>query len=222
MHEDWANQMVGEARYQLSAYTHDRAKSGKLSQRQINSRKWAESECGIQIGENGEDWKTISISQWRLCIEDSFSKNVLVNSYELYEILTGHSREEVNPRMKLRIGTTGNAGVASISANVEAIEGIAGRRSIVGANEALSARGLLTEITLPDYGYVRSSVILHEGMDFILYIDWVGGDLDELTYTDRQGGERKLMVIHMPTAMVFASVPHEVYERSRIERRYLG
>ena len=87
------------------------------------------------------------------------------------------------------VGTTGNAGnVAAISAMVVTIGGIVGRRAIAEANGSLAERGLLTETPVPNYGYVRSSAILRERMGFDLYNDWEGGNLDELTYTDRQGG----------------------------------
>ena len=121
------------------------------------------------------------------------------------------------------IGSAGNTGnVASVNAMVDTIEGIAGPRSMVEANEALAARGLLAEMPSPDYGYVRSSLILHERMDFNIYNDWVSGSLNELAYTDRQRGKRPIRVIHMPTAKVCVQIPHEVYPRSRSERRYVG
>ena len=73
----------------------------------------------------------------------------------------------------------------------DAIEGIVGPRSMMEANESMWERGLLTGIPAPDYGYVASTPILHERerMAFGLYNDWLGGNLGELTYADRQGGE---------------------------------
>ena len=105
--------------------------------------------------------------------------------------------------MELMIGAPGNTGnVAAINVTVDAIEGIVGSRSLVEVNEALAAMGHMAEIPVPGYGYVIGRWLLHEKMDFDLRNDWAGGDLDELTYTDRKGG-RPLRVIHMPTAMVF-------------------
>ena len=78
---------------------------------------------------------------------------------------------------------------------------------------------------VPNYGYGRSSGILRARIDNIIYNDWVDGNLDELSYVDRQGGEPKRRVVHMPTDTRYkacASIPHEVYARSRAERRYVG
>ena len=138
-------------------------------------------------GGNGKEWGTISISRWRLYREDAFAKNDLSSPYGVYEIPTGNNRDETNPRRKLGVGSAGNASVASISATVEAIEGIVGRLAMVEANAALAERGLLTEIPSPGYGYLRSSVILHETMGQSLYNDRVDGNLYELTYVGRRG-----------------------------------
>ena len=43
---------------------------------------------------------------------------------------------------------------------------------------------------LPNYGYVRSSVILRGRIGDILYNDWVDGNIDELTYVYRRGGNQ--------------------------------
>ena len=137
---------------------------------------------------NGEDWMAISIIQSMLYIKDAFANHVLVGPFEIYEILMRHNREETNPRANLRIGPTGNACVAAISVMVETIGGIVGCLEMVEATAALSAKGMMTEIPSPDYGYVRSSVILRERIGQSLYNDWVDGNLDELTYVDRQGG----------------------------------
>ena len=92
--------------------------------------------------------------------------------------------------MKLRIGPAGNAGVAAISVMVETIGGIVGVLAMVEANSSLEERGILTEMPSPEYGYVRISVILHARMAKSLYNDWVDGNLDGLTYVDRQGRNR--------------------------------
>ena len=46
----------------------------------------------IQIGDNGDDWKTISISHWRLYLKDAFATHVLVSQFGIYEILMGYTR----------------------------------------------------------------------------------------------------------------------------------
>ena len=188
-HQDWANQMVGDALYQQTLMILRNLRNGPNG-RKANSRKWAESECGIQIGENGEDWKTISVILWWMRLEDACLKHVLVRPYEIFEISMGHNREEEwNPRRNLRIGTTGTAcNVAAINVMVETIEGVVGAQSLVEANEALAAIGHLSEMHVPEYGYARGILLLRERMDFDLCNDWARGDLDALTYEDRQWG----------------------------------
>ena len=190
-HQDWANQMVGDALYRQTLMVMRNLGNG-TDGRKIDSRKWVGGwggpECGIQIGENGEDWETISVILRCVSLEDAFLKNVLVSPYEILEILMGHNREEGNPRRKLRIGTARNAGnVASINAMVETIDGVVGSRALVGENEALAARGHLAEMPAPAYGYVRGIFLLRERMEFDLCNDRANGNLGELTYTDRQG-----------------------------------
>ena len=41
------------------------------------------------MGNGGEDWKTIAVSQWWLNLEDSARRQVLVSQYGIFEILTG-------------------------------------------------------------------------------------------------------------------------------------
>ena len=53
----------------------------------------------------------------------------------------------------------------------DAIEGIVGGLSMVEAHAALAGIGVLTELPAPNYGYVRSSAILHERIDNSLYSD---------------------------------------------------
>ena len=144
-------------------------------------------ECGIQIGDNGDGWEAVSVSQWRLYMKDACAKHALVRPCGIYEILMGYTGG-LGPRKKMRIGPTGNAGVVSISVMVETIEGTVGCLAMEGANAALAGRGVLTELPVPNYGYVRSSAILHGRIENIMYNDWVGGNLEELIYADRQGG----------------------------------
>ena len=112
--------MAGEAIYQHTLVTMRNRGHGPNGSKD-NSRKWAESDRGIQIGEDGGDWKTISIIQWRLYLKDAFAMHVLASPFGIYEILMGDTRE-LDPRKGMGIGATGNAGVASISVMVETIE----------------------------------------------------------------------------------------------------
>ena len=150
-HQDWENRMVGESLYQQTPMIM-RKMGIDTNVRKISSRKWAECECCIKIGENGEDWETISVILWRMGLKDAFSHHVLVSTYGISEISMGHIREEGNPRGKLMIGETGNArNVASVNAMVETTAGIVGARSLVEVNASLAARGKLTEMHVPGY-----------------------------------------------------------------------
>ena len=121
----------------------------------INSRKWAGGECGVVMRNDGEDWKSIAVSTWWMSLEDSATRRVLVSPYEIFEILMGGNRDEIDPRLTLHIGTTGNAGsYATRNIMAHPIEGIAGKRSVGGVNASLRGSGHM-EIPIPLYGYLR-------------------------------------------------------------------
>ena len=52
-----------------------------------------------------------------------------------------------------------------MSVLVGTIEGIVGGLAMVEANAVLSGRGVPAELPSPNYGYVRSSAILHERIE---------------------------------------------------------
>ena len=116
--------MVGEALYHHTLMIL-RNRGNDSDGSNINSRKWVKSACGIQIGDNGDEWKTISITHWWMYLKDSFATHVLVRSFGIYDISMGYTRG-LDPRKTLRIGPTGNAGVVAMSVLVETIEGIDG------------------------------------------------------------------------------------------------
>ena len=188
-HVDWATEMVGWALYRNTLMIlRNRGKDSNGSK--INSRKWVGGECGIQIGGNGEDWKTISASHWRLHLHDAFVAHVPVSPFEIYEILMGYTRL-LDPGKKMGIASTGQAGVAAMSVMAETIEGIVGGLAIVEANPALAGRGVLTELPVPNYGYARSMVVLHARIENSLYNDWVYGNPDDwCMWIDKGGNQR--------------------------------
>ena len=186
--EDWANRMIGEAPYRHTLMIM-RKRGNDSNLGKINSRRWAQSECGIQIGENGEGWATISIIQRDIYLQAAFARNVPARPFGIYEILMVRNRD-MNQRKKLEIGETGNSGVLAISVMVETIEGTVGGLSTAESTAALAERGAMTEMPSPDYGYVRSSATLHERIDNILYNGRGDGNLAELTYADRLGRDR--------------------------------
>ena len=133
--------------------------------------------------------KTISIAQRRLYMQDAFAAHAAVSPFGIYEILMAHTRD-MNPRKRLGVGGTGNEGVAAIRSMVEMTERTAGRLEMAGANSALEERGVPTELELPNYGYVRSSIIFHGGIDNALYNELVDGNPDGLTHVGRRGGAK--------------------------------
>ena len=44
------------------------------------------------------------------------------------------------------------------------------------------------EIPTPEYGYLLGILLLREKIDYKMYSDWVGRELEELAYTDSHGG----------------------------------
>ena len=136
-----ANRMIGEALYQQTRMIM-RKMGSDFKGRRINIRKWAGCECGIKMGENGEEWETISVSLWRMGLWGAFSKHVLASTYEIFAVLMDHNRGEVNPRRKLRIDTTGNArSQASINAMVETTGWVIAPRALVEVNASLGREG---------------------------------------------------------------------------------
>ena len=122
-------------------------------------------------------WKTISITPWRLFLQDAFLQDVLLSPFEIWGILTGGNREEVGPMRKLRIGMTGNVGVrsAAINATAGGISGIVGGRALVEEKESLVASGEVAEAPSPTYGYLRSNALLFDRKADDLINAWVWG-----------------------------------------------
>ena len=89
----WAARMIGEKIYQhamttMREYGNDN-RGGKL-----NSRKWAEEQCETDLGDRGEDWKSIAISKWWICVKDGVMNHVLLGPYEIYEIRMEANHEQ--------------------------------------------------------------------------------------------------------------------------------
>ena len=83
----------------LSTDTHDHAKYGKRLRRQQDQQsKMGGRRSRNQDRRNGEVWVTISVSLRLVRLEEAFAKQVLVSTYEIFEILMGRSREEGGPR----------------------------------------------------------------------------------------------------------------------------
>ena len=75
--------MVGEALYQQTLMIL-RNLGNDFNGRKINSRSWVVSEWGIQIGDNGEDWETISVTQRWVSLKDAFMKRALVAPFGIF------------------------------------------------------------------------------------------------------------------------------------------
>ena len=138
-----------------------REKGNDSNGSKINRRKWAEEECGAVMGNDGEDWKSIEASQWRLNLKGTVLRHVLLSPYEVYEISMVGNREGGNPRLKLRVGPTGNTGsYAALNIITHPIGGIVGRRSVAEVDSSLSLSGYIA-IPIPEYGYLMGGRILN-------------------------------------------------------------
>ena len=76
--------------------------------------------------------ETLSVATCWFTLEEIFIPHVLVIPFGILEILMGGNREEMNHRMKLRIGMTGNigGGAPALNALAETIEGFIGGRTL--------------------------------------------------------------------------------------------
>ena len=96
---------------------------------------------------------------------------------------------------------------------------------MVEVSATLSERGVLAELPMPDYGYVRIGMILLGEMDEDMINDWAEGHLGDLTYTDNHGmntGARTPICQIPIKGWVCLSTSHEIPERNQTERRSAG
>ena len=88
------------------------SKGSKIGRRELAGKK-----LEMPLGENGEDWKTISITQWWVGMKEYFSLHVFVSPIEIWEMLMEWNKGIRNPMRKLGIGNTGNACQGNPAAN---------------------------------------------------------------------------------------------------------
>ena len=105
----------------------------------INRMSQVEAELEIPMGDKGGDWKTISIAQRWMVMNDQFLFQVLVIPIAIWEILMEWNQGGNPQGKKLRIGSTGNAGAGNPAINAlwEVIEAKVGKNSIWGSEEVL-------------------------------------------------------------------------------------
>ena len=137
-----------------------REKGNDFKGSKINSRKWVGEECGVVVGNDGEGWKSIAVSTWRMSLGDAVMRRFLVSPYGIFEILMERSRDGPNPKLRHRVGTTGKTGsYATLNIMVESIGGVVGNRPSNEANEALRGGGLIA-IPNPEYGYLMGDLVI--------------------------------------------------------------
>ena len=78
-------------------------------------------------------------------------------------------------------------GAPGINDLSETIEGFIRGRSLGEIGEDLGARGVVTEVPMPTYGYMRRDEFYHVSRDDDLINGWALGALNGLIHTDRQG-----------------------------------
>ena len=112
---------------------------------------------------------------------------VPASPYEIYEILAEVNNAHKQPRMKLRIGSTGKTrSYATLNITTQPIVGVFGKKSRDEVTLSMKNSGSI-EIPTPTYCYMRSSQMKHGGIDICRYNDWIQQDLGELIYVDRLG-----------------------------------
>ena len=124
--------------------------------RKINRRGLAEQELEMPLGGKGEDWETISITQWWVEMGEYFLLHVFVSPIEIREMLMGRNQGIRNPRRKLRVGNTGNSspGNPAINALLGVIEGVVGANSIGEVKKDPTQRNAMAGLPPPTYGYM--------------------------------------------------------------------
>ena len=69
----------------------------------------------------------------------------------------------------------------------ETIDAYIGGRSLVELQDELGSRGVVSEVPMPKYGYMRKYERYHAMIGEDLINDWAIGALGGLIYTDRKG-----------------------------------
>ena len=131
-HRDWASEGIGEAIIMHTLWIM-RWKENDSMGSKINRSSLVEAGRDILMGDRGEEeWKTISIAQWWVVMKDKFLLRVLAIPIEIWEILMAWNQGIQAQRKKLRIGSTGGAGLGDpeINALCDVIEAQVGDNSI--------------------------------------------------------------------------------------------
>ena len=129
-HPKWTGGHLGETIYVYTPWILKRMGDDSMGSK-INREVLVEAELEMSMGKKGEEWETISIAQWWIVMKEHFLLHVFVSPIEILEILMGRNHEIRPPRRKLRIGTTGNAGLGNpaINASADVIGEIVGSHS---------------------------------------------------------------------------------------------
>ena len=67
------------------------------------------------------------------------------------------------------------------------IEGLIGGGSLVEMKDELGPKGVVSEVPMPTYGYMRKDEFYHVSNDEYLLNDWALGTLKGLIHTGRKG-----------------------------------
>ena len=155
----------------------------------INRRGWVKQELEMPLGEKGENWKTISLSQWWVGMEEYILLHVFISPIEIWEILTGRNQGLRNPRRKLGIGNTGNAGPGNPATNaiLDVIEGVVGANSFGEVKKESIQRNVTEELTPPTYGYMGKVEFYTRSVDGNLMNERVSHALRGMIYTEEIG-----------------------------------
>ena len=119
-------------------------------------------------------------------MEEYFLLHVFISPIEIWEMLTERNQGIRNPRRKLRIGNTGNAGPGNpaINALLDLVEGVVGANSIGEVKKDLAQREAKAEFPPPPYGYLRRDEFYTRSLDDNLPNEWVTHALRGMIYTE--------------------------------------
>ena len=120
-------------------------------------------------------------------MKEYFLLHVFVSPIEIWEMLMWRNQGISNPRRKLRIGDTGNAGPGNpaINALLYAIKGVVGINPIGEVKKESTQRNANAEFPPPTYGYMRQGEFYTGSLGGNLLNGWVTYALRGMIYTEK-------------------------------------
>ena len=135
-HPAWKSRMICRKIYQRTLLIL-REKGNDTKGGEINIRKWVEEQFGTVMGNNGEDWKSAAVIQWRLNLKAAVLKHVLVSPYEIFEHNGGKSRAAESKAKTTYRGDGKHRVVCNLEYNDPVSRGISRKKICRGGERSL-------------------------------------------------------------------------------------